>query len=148
MALFSLRSQHTGQIREFSLLDLLNAMGDTVNDEIRFPDGNREDVYNLSSFQYLGGSGDGNSGTTGNGGNNYSSNPTRLVNEALPFTNGQMAINLGSSPASLCLVFLNGIKLRQGIDYNKSGKTLVFLTPLKATVTHTDLLEALYDVSA
>ncbi len=147
MALFSLRSQHTGQIREFSLLDLLNAMGDTVNDEIRFPDGNREDVYNLSSFQYLSGNSDGNN-NPGNGNNNQCAVATKLVNEALPFTDGQQAINLGASPASLCLVFLNGIKLRQGIDYNKSGKTLVFLTPLKATVTHTDLLEALYDVAA
>lgn len=142
MVLFRLRSQHTGQTRDFTLLDVLNALGDITNDEIRFPDGNREDVYNLSSFQDLSAGGSGESipqpVTSG----------TRLVNEAIPFTNGQQAINLGSAPSSLCLVFLNGIKLRQGIDYNKSGRTLMFLTPLKATVNHTDLLEALYDVSA
>lgn len=141
MALFRLRSQHTGQAKDFTLLDLLNALGDPVNDEIRFPDGNREDVYNLSSFEDL-------SGGYGGGGGEHSGNTTgtQLVNEAIPFTNGQQAINLSSSPVSLCMIFLNGLKLRQGIDYNKSGRTLMFLAPLKATVTHTDLLEALYDV--
>lgn len=142
MVLFRLRSQHTGQTRDFTLLDVLNALGDTTNDEIRFPDGNREDVYNLSSFQDL------SAGGNGEVAPQPATNGTKLVNEAIPFTNGQQAISLGASPVSLCLVFLNGIKLRQGIDYNKSGRTLTFLTPLKATVTHTDLLEALYDVTA
>lgn len=142
MVLFRLRSQHTGQTRDFTLLDVLNAMGDTTNDEIRFPDGNREDVYNLSSFQDLSGGG------TGGEVVQITNGATKLVNEAIPFVNGQQAITLGTSPISLCLVFLNGLKLRQGIDYNKSGRTLTFLTPLKATVTQTDLLEALYDVAA
>ncbi len=141
MTLFRLRSQHTGQTRDFTLLDVLNAMGDPVNDEIRFPDGNREDVYNLSSFQDLSGGGNGEVAQITSGG-------TKLVNEALPITNGQQAINLGASPLSLCLIFLNGLKLRQGIDYNKSGRTLMFLSPLKASVTHTDQLEALYDIPA
>lgn len=140
MVLFRLRSQHTGQVRDFSLLDVLNALGDTTNDEIRFPDGNREDVYNLSTFQDLSGGGEEQVIPTNNG--------TRMVNEALPITNGQQAINLGTVPVSLCLVFLNGLKLRQGIDYNKSGRTLMFLSPLKASVAHTDMLEALYDVPA
>lgn len=142
MVLFRLRSQQTGQVRDFTLLDILNALGDVTNDEIRFPDGNREDVYNLSSFQDL---------SAGNGGDSFPAHPTgatRMVNEALPFTNGQQAINLGTAPLSLCMVFLNGIKLRQGVDYNKSGRTLMLLSPLKASVTHTDLLEALYDVPA
>lgn len=138
MVLFRLRSQQTGQTRNFTLLDVLNALGDTTNDEIRFPDGNREDVYNLSSFQDLSG------GET----TPISTGATKLVNEAIPFINGQQSISLGAAPASLCLVFLNGLKLRQGIDYNKSGRTLQLLTPLKATPTHTDLLEALYDVPA
>lgn len=140
MVRFRLRSQHTGQVRDFTLLDVLNAFGDVTNDEIRFPDGNREDVYNLSSFEDLSAIG-GDVVPVTNG-------ATRLVNEAIPFTTGQQAINLSASPLSLCLVFLNGLKLRQGIDYNKSGKTLVFLTPLRATVNHTDLIEALYDVPA
>jgi hypothetical protein len=141
MTLFRLRSQHTGQTKDFTLLDVLNALGDVTNDEIRFPDGNREDVFNLSSFQDLssGGGGEVTPVTTGT---------TRLVNEALPFTDGQQTINLGAVPASLCLLFLNGLKLRQGVDYNKSGKTLMFLSPLKATASQTDLLEALYDVPA
>lgn len=141
MVLFRLRSQQTGQTRDFTLLDVLNVLGDTTNDEIRFPDGNREDVFNLSSFQDLSVSGTGDTTPITNG-------ATKLVNEAIPFVNGQQAINLASAPASLCLVFLNGLKLRQGIDYNKSGRTLMFLSPLKATVNHTDLLEALYDVAA
>jgi hypothetical protein len=143
MVLFRLRSQHTGLTRDFTLLDVLNSLGDTTNDEIRFPDGNREDVFNLSSFRDLsaGGNGDILSAQSNNSG-------TRLVNEAIPFTNGQHAVNLGAAPVSLCMVFLNGMKLRQGIDYNKSGRTLMFLNPLKATATHTDLLEALYDVPA
>lgn len=140
MVRFRLRSQQTGQVRDFTLLDVLNAFGDTTNDEIRFPDGNREDVYNLSTFQDLS-SGNGEVVQITNG-------ATKLVNEAIPFTNGQQAINLGATPISLCLVFLNGLKLRQGIDYNKSGRTLMFLSPLKATVSQTDLLEALYDVPA
>jgi hypothetical protein len=141
MVLFRLRSQQTGDTRDFTLLDVLNAMGDTTNDEIRFSDGNREDVFNLSSFQDL---------SAGGGTGQIvpiTSGATKLVNEAIPFTNGQQAINLASVPASVCLVFLNGLKLRQGIDYNKSGKTLVFLSPLKATMDHTDLLEALYDAA-
>lgn len=138
MAHFRLRSQQTGQVRDFSILDVLNALGDPVNDEIRFPDGNREDVFNLSSFEDL-------SIGYGQGGNGSGAPATRLVNEALPFVNGQQAINLGSVPVSVCLVFLNGLKLRQGIDYNKSGRTLVFLNPLKTAVNYTDMLEALYD---
>jgi hypothetical protein len=120
---------------------VLNALGDVTNDEIRFPDGNSEDVFNLSSFQDL---------SSGGGGQviPVTTGTTRLVNEALPFTDGQQTINLGTAPASLCLVFLNGLKLRQGVDYNKNGRTLLFLSPLRATASQTDLLEALYDVSA
>lgn len=138
MVLFKLRSQQTGQVRAFTLLDVLNALGDTTNDEIRFPDGNREDVFNLSTFQDMSVEGTAQAPAPV---------ATRLVNEALTFSNGQQAVNLGSAPHSLCLVFLNGLKLRQGIDYNKSGCTLMFLSPLKASVSHTDLLEALYDVA-
>ncbi|MBS1628691.1 MAG: hypothetical protein JST27_01415, partial [Bacteroidetes bacterium] len=134
-------SQHSGQVRDFTLLDILNAFGDTTNDEIRFSDGNREDVYNLSSFEDL-----------SSGSSDISSIPTapgtKLVNEALPFVNGQQEIVLGFAPVSLCLLFLNGLKLRQGVDYNKSGRTIGFLTPLRATTNQTDLLEALYDVPA
>src|ERR1044071_5995643 len=101
MVLFRLRSQQTGQVRDFSLLDVLNALGDVTNDEIRFPDGNREDVYNLSSFQDL------SAGGTGEVPLQPSTGATRLVNEALPFTGGQQAINLGAAPFSLCMVFLN-----------------------------------------
>ena len=110
-------------------------------------------MYSTSHpFQFLGSRSDGAGGTgsrgTGSDDNSGSTGATKLVNEALPFTDGQQAINLGTAPASICLIFLNGLKLRQGIDYNKSGRTIVFLTPLKATVTHTDLLEALYDAPA
>ena len=140
MVLFRLRSQQTGQTRDFTLLDVLNALGDVTNNEIRFPDGNREDVFNLSTFQDLSGGG-GAVPPPSSGG-------TKLVNEALPFVDGQRTINLGATPLSLCLVFRNGIKQRQGIDYNKSGKTIEFLIALKATPSHSELLEALYDVPA
>lgn len=142
MALFRLRSQQTGEVRDFTILDILNALGDPVNDEIRFPDGNREDVFNLSSFQEL------NAGLPTGGPIQVGTGATRLVNEALPFVKGQQAINLGAIPSSICMVFLNGLKLRQGIDYNKSGRTLIFLSPLSASVNHTDMLEALYDTQA
>lgn len=141
MVLFRLRSQQTGQTRDFTLLDVLNALGDVTNNEIRFPDGNREDVFNLSTFQDLSGGGSGAVVLPPSG-------ATKLVNEALSFVDGQRTINLGAIPLSLCLVFRNGIKQRQGIDYNKSGKTIEFLVPLKATPSHTELLEALYDVPA
>ena len=141
MVLFRLRSQQTGEVRDFTLRDILNAMGDVTNDEIRFPDGNREDVFNLSSFQDLSGGSTGAVIPPSSGG-------TKLVNEALPFVDGQRTINLGATPLTLCLVFRNGIKQRQGIDYNKNGKTIEFLAALKATPTHTELLEALYDVPA
>ncbi|MBS1629537.1 MAG: hypothetical protein JST27_05720, partial [Bacteroidetes bacterium] len=134
-------SQHSGQVRDFTLLDILNALGDTTNDEIRFPDGNKEDVFNLSSFQDL-----------SSGGGEISQMPaatgTKLVNEALPFINGQQTIVLGFEPVSLCMVFLNGLKLRQGIDYNKDGRSINFLTALRTTANQTDLLEALYDIPA
>lgn len=141
MVRFRLRSQHSGQVRDFTLLDILNALGDTTNDEIRFPDGNKEDVFNISSFQDL-----------SSGGSEISQLPTaagtKLVNEALPFANGQQEIVLGFSPVSLCLVFLNGLKLRQGVDYNKSGRNISFLSPLRTSANQTDLLEALYDIPA
>lgn len=145
MVLFRLRSQQTGQVRDFSLLDILNALGDVTNDEIRFPDGNREDVYNLSSFHDLSAGEANNGGTTAP---RPSDGATRLVNEAIPITNGQQSVNLGQAPVGICLVFLNGLKLRQGIDYNKAGRSLTFLSPLRSSVDHSDLLEALYDVPA
>lgn len=143
MVRFKLRSQQTGQEREFSLLDILRAMGDITNDEIRFPDGNREDVFNLSTFQDF--SADGGGGQTGQV---PTAAGTRLVNEALPFINGQQEIALGFAPVSLCMIFLNGLKLRQGVDYNKDGRNISFLSPLRTTANQTDLLEALYDIPA
>lgn len=143
MVRFRLRSQHSGQVRDFTLLDILNALGEPTNDEIRFPDGNREDVFNLSSFQDL---------SSGSGEGDISQMPTaagtKLVNEALPFVNGQQTIVLAFEPVSICMVFLNGLKLRQGVDYNKNGRNLSFLTPLRTTANQTDLLEALYDIPA
>lgn len=138
MALFRLRSQQTGQVRDFTLLDVLNAMGDVTNDEIRFPDGNREDVFNLSSFQDLSGGGSGAVVPA-------PASATKLVNEALPFVEGQRTVTLGAVPVSLCLIFRNGIKQRQGIDYQKSGKIIEFLTPLKAASSNAEMVEALYD---
>ncbi len=55
MAAFSLRSQRTGQLKFFSLLEILQLLGDTVNDEIWLP--GQEDVFNLSSFQEINGGG-------------------------------------------------------------------------------------------
>ncbi len=98
-------------------------------------------MYNLSSFEDL-----------SRGGGEITQIPsasaTKLVNEALPFVNGQQEIVLGFAPVSLCLVFLNGLKLRQGVDYNKSGRTIAFLIPLRTSANQTDLLEALYDIPA
>jgi len=139
MVLFRLRSQQTGQTRDFTLLDVLNALGDVTNNEIRFPDGNREDVFNLSTFEDLSGEGSG-------GVMPAPSGATKLINEALAFVDGQRTVNLGATPKSLCLVFRNGIKQRQGIDYQKDGKAIEFLVPLKASPSHTELVEALYDV--
>lgn len=133
---FQLRSQHTGQVREFTLLDLLRIIGDTVNDEIRFNDGNREEAYKLSSFQ-----------ESSAGSSDSPSAGVRLVNESISFAHGQRSIALGSSPQGICMIFLNGLKLREGTDYSRQGRNLEMIVLLQSDSIHTDILEALYEAS-
>lgn len=112
MASFSLRSQRTGQYKEFSLLELLKLIGDPVNDEILLENG--EDVYNLSSFREIGGGGNG--GTL----ENWSV-------EAPAQVAGQSLFYLQYTPATaVLLVILNGIVQSRYKDFSLEGKAIRF----------------------
>ncbi len=118
MASFSLRSQRTGQYKEFSLLELLKLLGDPVNDEIWLENG--EDVYNLSSFREIGG-GDG-------GGHRENWSVETPVQVA-----GQRTFYLQYAPATpVLLVILNGIVQSRYKDYNLEGKVITFFFTLNA----------------
>lgn len=117
MASFSLRSQRTGQYKEFTLLELLKLLGDEVNDEIWLENG--EDVYNLSSFRELGGGGDGSA---------YRENWSV---EAPGQTAGQRTFYLRYFPStSVLMVILNGIVQSLNKDYILEGNAITFAFPL------------------
>jgi hypothetical protein len=138
MALFRLRSQRTGTIRDFSLLDILNNLGDTVNDEIGFG----EDVYNLSSFAAL--NSDGGNGNNGNGG----SAPGNLYTEYPQVLDGRLTVSLERPPATILTVLLNGLELREGADYSRDGRIITFPYMLVSNNRHQDSVKAVYDFSA
>lgn len=120
MASFSLRSQRTGQYKEFSLLEVLKILGDQVNDEIWLEDG--EDVYNLSSFREIGGGGD------GGGGYRESWSVETPVQVA-----GLRTFYLQHFPATpVLLVILNGMVLTRYKDFNLEGKAILFSFNLNA----------------
>ena len=117
MASFSLRSQRTGQYKEFSLLELLRLLGDQVNDEIWLENG--EDVYNLSSFREIGG---------GEGGSRDNWSVETPVQVA-----GQRIFYLQYFPATpVLLVILNGIVQTRFKDFSLEGKAVGFPYPLNA----------------
>lgn len=119
MASFSLRSQRTGQYKEFSLLEVLKLLGDQVNDEIWLEDG--EDVYNLSSFREIGGGGDG----SGHRENWSVETPTQVA--------GQRTFHLQYYPATpVLLVVLNGIVQSRYKDFNLESKAITFSFTLNA----------------
>lgn len=119
MASFSLRSQRTGQYKEFSLLEILKLLGDQVNDEIWLEDG--EDVYNLSSFREIGGGGDG-------GGHRENWSVETPVQVA-----GQRTFYLQYFPATpVLLIILNGIVQARYKDFNLEGKAITFPFALTA----------------
>lgn len=108
MAVFSLRSQRTGQYKNFSLLEILKLLGDPINDEIWLEDG--EDVFNLSSFRDDGGS--------GGGGNT----PLNWNTDTFSQVPGQKAFTLHYVPAPpVLMVMLNGVELRRNADYQIDG---------------------------
>lgn len=114
MSSFSLRSQRTGQYRDFSILDILKLLGDQVNDEIWLQDG--EDVFNLSSFREIGGSGADGSSQNWNWNNDV---PAQVA--------GQRTFYLQSLPATtFLLVILNGIVQSRYKDFNLDGKAITF----------------------
>lgn len=110
MASFSLRSQRTGQSKEFSILELLRLLGDPVNDEIWLQD--NEDVFNLSSFREIGGGG---SQTTAE---NWSI-------EELSNLSGQDTFYLRYQPYDLkrMTILFNGLAMGSK-DYSLNGKEL------------------------
>lgn len=112
MASFSLRSQRTGQYKEFTLLEVLKLLGDHVNDEIWLQDG--EDVFNLSSFQEIGGG-----SNSGNSAGNW--NVEAPVNSS-----GQSSFLLNYQPSGVLLVILNGIVLSRYKDFLQEGRTIIF----------------------
>lgn len=116
MAIFSLRSQRTGNYKEFSLLELLKLLGDSVNDEIILDGG--EDVYNISSFTELTGR-DGNNGTGSGNGNWTIDEPDAVV--------GQDTFYLKATPVtSSTFILLNGIFLSDSRDYSRNGRQVSF----------------------
>jgi hypothetical protein len=116
MAIFSLRSQRTGNYKEFSLLELLKLLGDSVNDEIILDGG--EDVYNLSSFTELAGH-DGSNGSSGSSGNWTIDEPDTIA--------GQDTFYLKATPVTSSAFFLlNGIALSDGRDYSRNARQVVF----------------------
>jgi hypothetical protein len=114
VALFSLRSQRTGQYKAFSLLEVLQLLGDKTNDEIWLEDG--EDVYNLSSFIEL------------NSSNSGGQNPILQWRQEAPENcNGLSLFTLTATPHNaLVLVFLNGICQKHHQDYSLQNKSLQF----------------------
>lgn len=112
MASFSLRSQRTGNYKEFTLLELLKLFGDSVNDEIWLEDG--EDVYNLSSFREIGGGG------SGSAKENWS------VEEAVQIA-GQDTFYLKYIPTTeVLLIILNGIIQTKNKDFTMNGREVKF----------------------
>lgn len=109
MASFSLRSQRTGQSKEFSILELLRLLGDPVNDEIWLQD--NEDVFNLSSFREIG---SGSQTTT----ENWSM-------EELSNLSGQDTFYLLYQPYDLkrMTILFNGLAIGSK-DYSLNGKEL------------------------
>ncbi len=111
MAVFSLRSQRTGQYKNFSLLEILKLLGDPINDEIWLEDG--EDVFNLSSFRDDGGSGGG------------SNTPLNWNTDTFSQVPGQKAFRLQYVPAPpVLMVMLNGVELRRNADYQIDGNSV------------------------
>jgi hypothetical protein len=135
MSLFRLRSQRTGTIRDFSLLDILNNLGDTVNDEICFG----EDVYNLSSFTAL--NSDGGNGNSGNGGNATGN----LFTEYPQVLDGRLTVSLERTPLAILTVLLNGLELREGADYSRDGRIITFPYMLVSNGRHHDVVKATYN---
>lgn len=121
MASFSLRSQRTGQYKEFSLLEVLKLLGDQVNDEIWLEDG--EDVFNLSSFREVGGGSGGDGGTRSD---NWSvETPTQVT--------GQRTFYLQYNPVTpVLLIILNGVVQARYKDFNLEGKAITFPFALNA----------------
>lgn len=114
MASFSLRSQRSGQYKEFTLLEILRLLGDRVNDEIWLQ--NDEDVYNLSSFQEIGG---------GGGGSNYGGG--QWVQETPTDINGLDTFLLDRPPVgTMVLVLLNGMLQTEHRNYSRQGRTVSF----------------------
>jgi hypothetical protein len=112
---FSLRSQRTGLYKAFSLLDVLNLLGDVTNDEILLDGG--EDVYNLSSFRELE-----NDGGTGGSALYWSM-------ESPATTAGQDTFYLRYYPSvasEVRLVILNGLVQQQGTDFLLQGREVKF----------------------
>ncbi|OSZ81922.1 hypothetical protein CAP35_01230 [Chitinophagaceae bacterium IBVUCB1] len=112
MSVFSLRSQRNGQYKDFTLLEILHLLGDAVNDEIWLP--RHEDVFNLSSFREINGS-----GTT--------AQPQNWHTEIFAQVQGQSFVSLQHIPAPpVLMVVLNGIVQSRYTDYQLNGNRLLF----------------------
>lgn len=127
MAVFSLRSQRTGQYKDFSLLEILKLLGDPINDEIWLEDG--EDVFNLSSFRDNNGNGSG------------GSTPLNWNTETFFQVPGQTAFTLQRIPAPpVLMVMLNGVELRRNADYQIDGNRV----QLPFALNSQDSLQCIY----
>ncbi len=112
MSVFSLRSQRNGQYKDFTLLEILHLLGDAVNDEIWLP--RHEDVFNLSSFREINGSG-------------ATIYPQNWHTETFAQVHGQSSVLLQYVPASpVLMVMLNGIVQSLHTNYQVNGNRLLF----------------------
>ena len=139
MGVFSLRSQRTGQYKEFTLLEILKLLGDPVNDEIWLEDG--EDVFNLSSFRETSSNtGNGNGGNVG-GSANGGGTTLNWSTDTFSQVAGQAAFTLQHVPAPpILMVMLNGIELRKNGDYLIEGNRVQLPFALNAQ----DSLQCIY----
>jgi len=127
MAVFSLRSQRTGQYKNFTLLEILKLLGDPINDEIWLEDG--EDVFNLSSFRDDSSNGSGNN------------TPLNWNTDTFSQIPGQKAFTLQRVPAPpVLMVMLNGVELRRNADYQIDGNRV----QLPFTLNSQDSLLCIY----
>lgn len=122
MASFSLRSQRTGQIKEFSLLEILKLLGDQINDEIWLED--NEDVYSLSSFREL------------NGNGQAGASQQQWISESPQQIAGLNQFSLQAKPYNnLLFVFWNGMQLKANQDYQLQLQTVSLNYPMNGQDT-------------
>jgi len=87
---------------------------------------------------------DGSSGSCGSGADLYVDDETPAG--TIDGSNGSFSLSNAPAPAASLLLFRNGIRVRNGVDYNLSGNTITFMTG--CVPAPGDMLSASYRVAA